>query len=346
MSALRRLVDSTGFHAVVQNRVVVIFVAVFAVSAIVVPGFIDVNSARLSLDRMATMGLIAIGLVVILVLGHLDLSGGAIAALTGIAAIGLQPALGQIPAAIAGLLVGVLCGAVNGFIVVVLRINSLVATLATMVFFRALCHAITNSQPLNGIDVMFGLQASRPILGSFSLRVWIFFILIVALHFWLTRTVAGRNLFAVGSNAVSARASGIHSDRYAFFGFVFAGTMAGLAGVIFSIGTNTGSPVWFETLVLSAIAAIVIGGTRLEGGRGSALGALGGLLIMAMLVTAMEFRGVPAYVQDIVMGAILLLLILLDRFVSSQKRRDVSLPALLRGALAKRSSREYERTRG
>ncbi len=339
----RTILDSGAFGALVRNRVVIILIATLVIGASVVPGFLEFRTASLGLDRMATLGLLAIGLTVVLIAGQLDLSGGAILALSGIAAIGLQEQLGQIPAAMVGLGVGVLAGALNGFLVVILRINSLVATLASMLFFRGLCHLITESRPISGTDPLFGLIVSRPIEGTFSGRTFLFFVLIVLLHLWLTRTVAGRNLFAVGSNPVSAEASGIRSRVYLFGVFVFSGTMAGVAGVIQSLSVNTGSPVFGERLVLIAIAAVVIGGNRLEGGRGSALGSLGGLLTIAALTTAMEYQSVPAYLQDIVTGVILLLLILLDRTVSSGQRRDVTFAALLRRMLTSRSPENKER---
>lgn len=338
------IVDSPTFHALVRNRVVIILIATLIIGATFVPGFLDFRTASLGLDRMATLGLLAIGLTVVLIAGQLDLSGGAILALSGIATIGLQEQLGQIPAAIVGLAVGVAAGAVNGFLVVVLRINSLVATLASMLFFRALCHLVTESRPVSGIDPLFGLIVSRPIAGTFTGRTLLFFILIVLLHLWLTRSVAGRHLFAVGSNPASAEASGIRSRAYLFGAFIFSGTMAGVAGVIQSLSVNTGSPVFGESIVLVAITAVVIGGTRLEGGRGSALGTLGGLLTIAALTTAMEYQSIPAYLQDIVTGVILLLLILLDRTVSSSQHRDVTVAALWRRARSSWSSRKNERT--
>lgn len=325
-----RLTNSVVFLGLVRYRVVVILVATLVLSASFVPGFFEGRTLSLGIDRVATMGLLAIGLTVVLIAGQLDLSGGAILALSGIAAVGLQPALGQIPAAIIGVLVGTLAGVINGALVVVLKINSLVATLASMLFFRAMCHLITESRPISGVDPFFGIPLTQPIAGTVSARVVLFLVLVVLLHLWLTRAVAGRNLFAVGSNPASASASGVRANLYLFGVFVFAGTMAGIAGVTFSVASNTGSPMFGDTIVLTAIAAVVIGGTRLEGGVGSALGTLGGLLTLAALTTAMEYQSVPAYVQDIVTGAILILLILLDRFTSSKHGVDLSVIGLAR----------------
>ncbi len=344
MNAVRRAFDSDVFLGIVRYRVAIILVATIAISASLVPGILEFRALSLSLDRVGTTALVAVGVTLVLIAGKLDLSGGAILALSGITAIGLQAELGQIPAAIVGVGVGIAAGIVNGYLVVVLRINSLVATLASMLFFRALCHFITESRPVSGLDPLFGLAVSRPIEGTFTLRAIVFVLALVLLHLWLTRAVAGRNLFAVGSNPVSAEASGIRSNAYVFGTFVFAGTMAGVAGVIQSLSVNTGSPVFGESTSLLAIAAVVIGGTRLEGGRGSALGTLGGLLVIAVLTTAMEFSNVPAYIQNIVTGVILLLLILLDRFVSGKRSRDLSLRALLHAVRGSRHTTENERT--
>jgi len=106
--------------------------------------------------------------------------------------------------------------------------------------------------------------------------------------------------------------------------------MAAVAGTVQSLAVNTGSPAFGQTIVMTTIAAVVIGGTRLEGGRGSALGTLGGLLTIAFLVTAMEYQNVPAYVQDIVTGAILLLLIILDSAVSGKNHNLLTIAALKR----------------
>lgn len=337
-----RLTNSVVFLGLVRYRVIVILVATLVLSASFVPGFFEGRTLSLGIDRVATMGLLAIGLTVVLIAGQLDLSGGAILALSGIAAIGLQPALGQITAAIVGVIVGMLAGAINGALVVVLKINSLVATLASMLFFRALCHLITESRPISGVDPFFGIPLTQPIAGTVSMRVVLFLALIVLLHVWLTRVVSGRNLFAVGSNPASASASGVRANLYLFGAFVFAGTMAGIAGVTFSVASNTGSPMFGDTIVLTAIAAVVIGGTRLEGGVGSALGTLGGLLTLAALTTAMEYQSIPAYVQDIVTGAILILLILLDRFTSSKLGVDLSLTALARRLRARSGSTHQE----
>ncbi|TPI57210.1 MULTISPECIES: ABC transporter permease [unclassified Mesorhizobium] len=313
-----------------RHRVVIILGLTLIISALAVPGYFSASTLGLGLDRAATIGLIAIGLTVLLVAGQIDLSGGAVFALAGIMSVILPREIGILPAALVGILVGMLAGAINGALVVGLKVNSLVLTLATMLIFRSLAHWITNSQPVTGTDIMLSLAFAKIHLEIFTIRSALFIVLIVLLHVWLTRTIPGRNVFAVGSNPAAAKESGIASDRIVFLGFVFAGTLAGLAGVLQSLVTNTGSPVFGSELTVAVIAAVVVGGTRLEGGKGSALGTLGGVLTIGSLTIAMEFQSVPAYVQQVVSGLILILLVVLDRAVTTKGRAPGTGPALIR----------------
>ncbi|MEX4009357.1 ABC transporter permease [Neoaquamicrobium sediminum] len=305
----------TPIARLVRYRVAVILGLTLLVASLTVPGFLSVTTLSLGLDRSAAIGIIAIGMTVLLIARQIDLSVGSTFALAGITAVMLQPAIGIWPAALAGVLAGAAAGAFNGLLSVVFKVNALVATLATMLIFRSVAHWLTDSQPVPGTDIMLSLALSKIYFEIFTLRSALFVGSILLLHFWLTRTVAGRNLFAVGSNADAAEASGIAPGRTVFLAFVFAGTLAGVAGVLQSLTTNTGSPVFGAELIVTVIAAVVVGGTRIEGGRGSALGTLGGVLTIAALTTAMEFQSVPAYIQQVVAGLILILLVVLDRTV-------------------------------
>lgn len=329
MNYLKRASKSTTFLTLVHFRVVVILTATVLLALLFVPGLTDFRTLSLSMDRTAVLGILAVGLTVVLLMGKLDLSVGSILALSGITTIGLQDQLGPMGATIAGVIVGVLCGFLNGFLVVILQINSLVATLASMIFLRALCHYLTDSNPVSGEDPLFGLIVSRSLGGTFSLRTYVLLAAVLLLFLWLTYTVSGRNLYAVGSNEDGATASGIRSNRYIFGAFVFSGLTSGIAGTMQSLATNTGSPVFGSTIALTAIAAVVIGGTRLEGGRGSALGTLGGILVLAAITTTLEYESVPVYYQDIVTGSILLLLILLDRIASGSPGATLSVKTLI-----------------
>ena len=298
-----------------RYRVVIILAATLIVAALVVPGFLRLSTLALGLDRGASIGLITIGMTVLLIARQIDLSVGSIFGLCGIIAVMLQASLGVWPAAAVGVLARAVLGAINGFLTVVFRINSLVATLATMLAFRAIAHWLTESQPVAGADIMLSITLSKVYIEIFTLPAMLFVGLILCLHAWLTWTVPGRNLFAVGSNPEAATVSGISPDRTMLLSFIFAGVLAGMAGVLQSLTTNTGSPMFGSEILGVIIAAVVVGGTRIEGGKGSALGTLGGVLTITALTTAMEFQSIPAYVQQVVMGSILILLVVLDRTI-------------------------------
>ena len=304
--------------AIVKFRILVVLVLSVLIASAIVPNFFSLTTLSLGVDRSAALGLIAVGLTVALIAGQIDLSVGSIFALSGIIAIMAQPSLGLFPAAALGVLVGGLCGFINGVMTVVFKVNALVSTLATMLIFRAIAHWVTESQPLSGGHILFSIKLADIYLGLFTVRSALFIVLAIALHIWLVQTVGGRNLFAVGSNRAAAEASGVASDRVIFGSFIFCGIMAGLSGVLQSLITNTGSPLFGSELILPVIAAVIIGGTRLEGGRGSALGTLGGVIALTCITLAMEFESIPTYYQQIVTGFVLLLLIVLDRTVGAR----------------------------
>jgi ribose transport system permease protein len=317
-----------GLSLALRYRVAFFLAASLVISAVLVPHFFSITTLGLGLDRVAAMGLVAVGLTVLLISGQIDLSGGAVFAVSGLVAIMLQPTLGIGLAAAVGALTGAAAGAINGLLVVRMGINSLVATLASMLMFRSVAHWVSGSQPISGADVMFSLAISHVYFGVLTLRSALFLVAILLLQVWLVFTVSGRNLFAVGSSPLAAEASGIDTSRIFFLGLVFASILAGVAGVLQSLSTNTGSPVFGADLTVIVIAAVVVGGTRIEGGRGSALGTLGGILTMAMLTTAMEFQSVPAYFQQVVSGLILLLLVILDRTIRTKSISAEEAPAL------------------
>ncbi len=319
---------SALLHALGRYRVLGVLILALGLAMVFVPDFLNATNVGIGLHRSSTVGLIALGLTVALIAGQIDLSVGATFALAGIVTMLVQPLYGIVPGALAGILAGALCGAFNGVFVVYFRVNALVATLASMLIFRAACHWITDSIPLKGeVDIFFSIGLAPAPGDLLSPRSGLFLVGIVCLHAWLRLMVGGRNLFAVGSSPAAATARGLRTNTILFGSFVFCGFMAGLAGVFQSLETNTGSAVFGAELLLPALAAVIVGGTRLEGGRGSALGTLGGVLALMCLTLAMEFQSIPSFYQQIVTGLVLILLIILDRLTAA------TLPTAARGSV-------------
>jgi ribose/xylose/arabinose/galactoside ABC-type transport system permease subunit len=308
-------------HFLLRYRLWVILALTLALGIALVPGFFSLRTLAFNLDTASTVGIVAVGMTVVLIAGRIDLSVGSILAFCGIVVIDLEPVLGPWLATLIGIATGGAIGLVNAGLVIALGIDSMIATLATMLGVRSLAHLVTNSLPVTGVDQAFGAALTGDLIGAVTSRVVIFLVLIALLQLWLSRTPAGRNLYAVGSNTVAARDSGINATRYIVGAFVFAGLCAGLAGVLLSLNVNTGSPVFGATVLISAVVAVVMGGTPLEGGRGSAFGTLGGVVTVGAMTTAFEYASVPAYTQQIAIGTILVFLIIMDRLALAARTR-------------------------
>jgi len=317
---MRRLdLRATGRTAV-RYRLLVLLVIVAIFGSITIVDFFSVDTLQSVLNRATVVGFLALGLTPVLIAGQIDLSIGSILSMAGITTIALQPVIGNVPAALAGLGVGVLIGAVNAAIVVVFKISSLVATLATLLIFASLALLLTDSQPVSSTDPIFGIPLTGDLLAVFTPRSALFVAAAILMFVWLRFTPSGRNLYAVGSNAAAAKSAGIRSNAYIVATFLISGLFAGAAGVLQSLSTATGSPVAGAVMLIPAITAVVIGGTRLEGGRGSSLATLGGVVALGALTMMFEFNGVPAYTQAIYTGVLLIVLITLDRLVSGDGR--------------------------
>lgn len=317
---MKRLDGRRVARTAVQYRLLVLLVAVAIVGSVTIDDFLTFDTFQSILNRATVVGFLALGLTPVLIAGQIDLSIGSILSMAGITTIGLQPLIGNVPAALAGVVVGVLIGSINAVIVVAFKISSLVATLATLLIFASLSLLLTNSQPVSSPDAVFGIPLTGDLLGIFTPRSAMFVVAAVLLFVWLRFTPSGRNLYAVGSNAPAATSAGIRSNGYIATTFLISGFSGGAAGVLQSLSTATGSPVAGAVLLIPAITAVVIGGTRLEGGRGSSLATLGGVLALGGLTTMLEFNGVPSYTQAIYTGVLLIILITLDRLVSNDSR--------------------------
>lgn len=306
----------TAATRVVQYRLLVMLVAVAIFGGLTVDDFLTINTLQSVIDRATVVGFLALGLTPVLIAGQIDLSIGSTMSMAGITTIFLQSYIGNIPAALVGLAVGVLIGVINALLVVVFKINSLVATLATLLVFASLALLVTNSYPLSSSDPVFGIPLTADFLVIFTPRSAMFIAAALLMFVWLKSTPSGRNLYAVGSNAPAAKSAGINANGYLAATFVISGLFAGAAGVLQSLSTAAGSPVAGAVMLIPAITAVVIGGTRLEGGRGSSLATLGGVLALGALTAALEYSGVPSYTQAVYTGLLLILLITLDRLVS------------------------------
>lgn len=267
------------------------------------------TSYPVTLGRIALIGLVALGLTAVILMGELDLAVASTLAVAGVVMASFDNlALGIVVALLVGLVVGV----VNAFFVVVVGINSFIATLGMLFFLRGAAFVISGEEPVRLADRDAGIAFGKPILGDLTPRMLIFILVFIALQVFLTRVRAGREFYAVGGNRQAARDAGIPVNRRVFMGFMISGFVAALAGVINTLERTAADPTAGSTVLLASFAAAIIGGVLLTGGRGSVFGTLLGAASLGILQVALTLTGVQVDVQNIVIGAVLLLAVITD----------------------------------
>ena len=280
--------------------------------------FLSPNNLRIVLSQTVIVAIGAIGMTMIIISGGIDLAVGSTIALTGVVtALSINDGMSPSLALAMGIAVGGLVGVVNGFVITRLKVVPFIATLGMLGIGRGVAKWLANQQTvnmpatwLNELLVMF----PNPPWLLVAPGVWIAIVLAVAAAIVLRQTVFGRRIFALGSNEAAARACGIATDRLKIWIYGLAGLLFGLAGVMQMSRLRQGDPTVAAGSELDIIAAVVIGGGSLSGGEGSILGSMIGALIMAFLRNGCQQVGWPNYVQEIIIGTIIVVAVAVDRW--------------------------------
>ncbi|NLP10469.1 ABC transporter permease [bacterium] len=268
----------------------------------------------LNILRQVSLTVISASVVtLVMISGGLDLSIGGVLALAGVITARLSVVGLPLPFAfLAGILVGVVSGALNGSLIISTGIPPVIATLGTMYISRGLAYILSSgSAVVNGLPDSFGVVGETH-LGPLPLLVVIMTVVIVICHFLLTKTVFGRHIYAIGGNLQAANLAGIPVKRIKLLLYTLSGTTAGISGVLLASRLSSGDPnvgIGFE---FDVIVAIVLGGTSLAGGEGTLSGTLLGALILAVFANGMNLLGIGSFYQYVVQGAILVLAVILD----------------------------------
>lgn len=286
--------------------------ALFIALAVLNDRFLTQDNLINVLQQNAPVGIMAITLTVVMLAGDLDFSGGAVFGLAGIVATEMVASLGAWPALGVGVCVGVAIGVVNGFLVAYGRIDSFIATLATSIMVAGLSLVVTNGSLVTADDPKFTDLGNGELLGL-QYGAWIFLLGGAVLTFLLVKSRIGRYVYATGDNPEAARLSGIPTRMIRIGGFAVAGTGAALAGVIVASQTAQGQPQGGLELVVAAIAAVVVGGTSVGGGRGGVWRTVLGVLFLAMIANGLNLLAVSPIYQQILFGGIILSAVLIDR---------------------------------
>ncbi len=318
----------------IANNVVVIVLLILCIAfSYMSSTFFGARNISNILSQMCTNALLASGLTLVIILGGIDISVGSIAGVAGIVAAyaGLQfPEMGVGFAIFLlisiGVVVGALCGLLNGVLIAYLNVIPMICTVSTMTALRGISFILTGGQPVYGLPTSFAFLGANRIIptasqpnGSVPVIVIFTIIVVAIIHIILTQTVFGRHIFAVGSNANVAHLSGINVKKVTLLSYVLCGIMAGLCGVCIASKLQNGQPNSGEGYEMFAIASTVLGGTSLSGGSGSVARAMFGCAVIAVIKTGMDLLQIFSYWQNVVIGCIIILAVVLDMAQKRQK---------------------------
>lgn len=290
-----------------------VLVLLMAALSLLVPDFLTGRNLRGLVLSVALVGAVATTMMLVLALREVDLSVGSLVALAGVLTAQVIASTGSVTLGIlAGLASGVAVGLFNGLIVAKLKVNSLIATLATMQIVRGLAFLVSGGEAVAIPEERFYVLGSGELLGI-GFPVWITLLCFVVFGLVLNVTVFGRNVLAIGGNAEAARLAGVPIDRVRIIVFTLHGLVAALAGIVLAARITSGQPNTSLGLELQAISACVLGGVSLAGGVASIGGVILGVLIMGATQNALNLIGVPTFYQFVVNGGILLLAVIFDQ---------------------------------
>jgi ribose transport system permease protein len=293
----------------------IFMVAVYVVFAAMLPSYHTLRGGAALLDGAVLIGLTALGIGITMIAGEFDLSVGSLAAVIGVFTINLIVAgMSVVPAIAIGVLAAAVFGALQGFVIALTGINSLVFTIGTLIGLRGFALIISNE---NSVTIPIPRLGETDVLGErfvgmFSPLAILMFVAFLVAHLFLRYTVWGREIFAIGGGRAEARAAGVSIMRPMVISFALSAALAGLAGAVSSVRLGSATPLGFDALLLSAVTACLIGGIALEGGRGTVLGILIGLFTMRFLVGGMASLGAPYWLQSLAVGALLIFVLVVQ----------------------------------
>jgi len=282
--------------------------------------FLTVRNLVNVIDQLTVLGIMALGMTAVIVIGGIDLSVGSVLALAMMVMGALANMLGvPMPLAIvAALAVGAACGAGSGLLITRANLPPFIATLAMMSIARGLANLVTDGSQIVGYPDWFSALSIERYFGFLSVTVGLFLVLTVAAAIYMKYRAGGRALYAIGGSSEVARLAGIPVKRATLLVYTVCGMLAGLAGVVMSTRLDSSQPSGGLGYELDTIAAVVIGGASLSGGIGSIFGTLMGVLTIGVLRNGLNLIGTSPFVQQIVIGVVIVLAVMVD----ANKRRS------------------------
>lgn len=307
---------SIGIKNFVQENlgIMIGLIVLCVIISVVNSSFLTTNNILNVLRQTSTNLYLALAMTMVIILGGIDLSVGSIIAVVGVVATSSISLLG-FPiyiGIILGVLVGVLFGALNGYIVATTVIPPFIVTLATMNIARGAAYVLSDGKPIRVMDFSFNSIGSGYIGGILPTPVLFLLIILIICYLIMNKTKLGRYMYAVGGNPEAAKFSGINIKKVQLFAYTFSGLMAAVAGIVLASRMFSGQPTAGEGAELDAIAAVVLGGTSMTGGKGKIGGTVIGALIIGVLSNGLNLMGISSFWQYIVKGIVILVAVYID----------------------------------
>jgi ribose/xylose/arabinose/galactoside ABC-type transport system permease subunit len=254
-----------------------------------------------------------VGLAVVMIAAEFDLSIAGTFPLAGLITVKCADSFGVVPSILLAIAVGALVGLVNGLLTGILRIPSLAVTVATMVLTTGIGYVVTDNNLVRMVDYGASLRLTQHIAGLFSIMSLIQLALAILVSAYLSVSWRGRFLYASGSDASRARASGIPVARTVITAFLVCAVFSSVAGALQGLSLATGQAGSNDTFLLQCATAALIGGVALTGGRGSVAGVFGGALLLTLLTNGLGLAGVASALIELVNGVVLIVVVLVDK---------------------------------
>jgi erythritol transport system permease protein len=332
--------SSSALLLLLKMRTLVALFLVFIFFAVMAPNFLSAANVLIISKHVALNAFLAIGMTFVIIAGGIDLSVGSIVGLCAMVAgylvlygidlgIGWSIQFNTFEICLIVLAAGALIGVLNGLLITKLNVAPFIATLGTLYVARGAALLFSDGRTfpnLNG-NPEYG-SASFPVIGAGSilgipLAIWILAIVAIAASYIATRTPLGRHIYAVGGNERGAALSGVNVGRVKIFVYMFSGLCAALVGLIIASQLQASHPATGETFELNAIAAAVLGGTSMSGGRGRITGTLIGAFVIGILADGLIMMGVSAFWQTVIKGLVIIAAVVIDQFQQKIQARVI-----------------------
>ena len=313
-----------------RYSIYIILLIVIIAASFLSPNFLSSDNLFNVLRQVSVITILAFGAMTLIIGGMIDLSAGAVMAFAGVVSVMVYKSSGQLLLAIlAGIAIGMICNLVNAFLVATLKTPAFIVTLGMMLMARGAVLELTQGQ--NVLQLGDFVLIGQGNLGWLPIPVLVLIGVTIVIWYLMNQTRYGRSVYAVGGNEEAARAAGISVERVKYQAFLVNGALVGIAGVIFMSRVNAGLPNAGVGYELQAMTAPIIVGSSFSGGVGTVMGTLAGALIVGILGNIMNLIGIGSYIQQIVMGAIIVVAVAYDVFSKRGKAKTTILKSDAKG---------------